>query len=307
MKPPFLSLTSEWHNDTYPDIDPRRPELSVQGKTVIISGGGTGIGRETARAFAQAGAAKVVIFGRRHAPLEETKSIIEAEIPTVQVLPVSADITNLDSMKHLAQQAGNWDILVLNSGYCSDKLPVDAIPLEEWWYTFEVSVKGGFIAVKSLLPTRNKGAKVIATQSGQLQLPASLQQGWSSYGPAKIASSKIYEILAAEVPDVLFFNFHPGVVQTDMLAKSEKSGSRGLPIDTVQLPAHFTVWLASPEATFLNGKFSWTNWDVTELKSMAKDIESTELLTVNVLGVPLTGVLNPDDTYIMPSPIAQPA
>lgn len=141
MKPPFSSsLTTEWHNDTYPQIDPERPELSAKGKTVIVSGGGTGIGRETALAFAQAGAAKVVIFGRRHAPLQETKVAIESQIESVQVLPISADITSLKAMKHLAEQVGEWDILILNSGYLSDLKTIVDSDLEDWWQAFEVGL-----------------------------------------------------------------------------------------------------------------------------------------------------------------------
>lgn len=44
MKPPFPSLTAEWHNDTYAAIDPRRPELSMKNESVIITGAGRGIG-----------------------------------------------------------------------------------------------------------------------------------------------------------------------------------------------------------------------------------------------------------------------
>lgn len=38
MEPPFPSVTSKWHNDTYPSISPSRPELSLRGKSVIITG-----------------------------------------------------------------------------------------------------------------------------------------------------------------------------------------------------------------------------------------------------------------------------
>lgn len=53
----------------------------------------------------------------------------------------------------------------------------------------------------------------------------------------------------------------------------------------VELPAHFCVWLASPEAAFLKNKFAWANWDVEELRSRAREIEETHLLTVGLDGV----------------------
>lgn len=55
----------------------------------------------------------------------------------------------------------------------------------------------------------------------------------------------------------------------------------------MELPAHFQVWLASPEADFLKGKFVWANWDVDELKAHADEIKSTKLLRVLLNGVPM--------------------
>lgn len=57
---------------------------------------------------------------------------------------------------------------------------------------------------------------------------------------------------------------------------------------TVELPGHFLVWLASPEARFLKSKFVWTNWDVRELIDRAEEIKGDDhLLRVNLNGVPM--------------------
>jgi hypothetical protein len=79
MAAPFPSPTSTWHSNTYPSLAPSRPELSAKGKTVLITGGGTGIGAETARYFAQAGATRIAILGRREQPLLDTKTSIERD------------------------------------------------------------------------------------------------------------------------------------------------------------------------------------------------------------------------------------
>ena len=57
-------------------------------------------------------------------------------------------------------------------------------------------------------------------------------------------------------------------------------------IELVSLPASFNVWLASPEARFLKGKFLWANWDVDELKAKAKEIEASEQLSIGLVGWP---------------------
>jgi hypothetical protein len=54
----------------------------------------------------------------------------------------------------------------------------------------------------------------------------------------------------------------------------------------VSLPASFIVWLASPEARFLKGKFVWANWDIDELRAQAKNIEETAYLSVGLVGWP---------------------
>ncbi|KAK6953565.1 hypothetical protein Daesc_005870 [Daldinia eschscholtzii] len=63
--------TGTWHNDPYATISPQRPELSAAGKTAVVTGAGSGIGRETARAFAAAGAKHVPLLGRTGVLLNE--------------------------------------------------------------------------------------------------------------------------------------------------------------------------------------------------------------------------------------------
>lgn len=56
--------------------------------------------------------------------------------------------------------------------------------------------------------------------------------------------------------------------------------------DSVSLPASFNVWLASPEARFLKGKFVWANWDVNGLKAQAKKIEESTRFNIGLVGWP---------------------
>lgn len=59
--------------------------------------------------------------------------------------------------------------------------------------------------------------------------------------------------------------------------------------DTPELPAAFAVWLSSPEADFLRGRFVFSNWDVDELKQMDKDGEferNEALFQFNLVGWP---------------------
>lgn len=133
------SLTKTWHHDTYPSINPlARPELSLKGKTVVITGGGAGIGRALSEAFADAGATRIAIFGRREGMLLETKREIENRGGDVSVSMYVVDVTDIASVRKAAEEIGMWDVLVSNAGYMPTFGPlVDSEP-EDWWRVFEV-------------------------------------------------------------------------------------------------------------------------------------------------------------------------
>ncbi|KAL8740796.1 MAG: hypothetical protein Q9184_008454 [Pyrenodesmia sp. 2 TL-2023] len=108
-----------------------------------------------------------------------------------------------------------------------------------------------------------------------------------------MAQLKLMEFLAAENPDVFVASVHPGVVVTPMTqalmdhGDGTKEAAGRFHVDDVKLPAHFLLWMTSPEARFLRGRFVWANWDVDQLKARAKEIEeSPQMLTSNVLGWP---------------------
>lgn len=85
------------------------------------------------------------------------------------------------------------------------------------------------------------------------------------------------------------FTVHPGVVDTPLLRKvlegvADKELPKSAVLDKVALPAHFTVWLASPEADFLRGRYIWVNWDVEELIARKQEIEADASLFTIILG-----------------------
>jgi NADP-dependent 3-hydroxy acid dehydrogenase YdfG len=138
MKPPYPAPINEWHNDTYPAINPRRPELSQAGKSIVITGAGSGIGREIAHAFAQAGAHSIHILGRTKQPLEETKALVEAQYQNSNIVVHVADILDSTALGKAAQRIGEWDVLVANAGYIPKPALIEASDPDEWWKTFEV-------------------------------------------------------------------------------------------------------------------------------------------------------------------------
>ncbi|KAF2649456.1 NAD(P)-binding protein [Lophiostoma macrostomum CBS 122681] len=282
MKPPFPSLTPTWHNDTYPSIDPRSAENSQAGKTIIVTGAGSGIGRETAIAFAIAGAKHVILVGRTESTLLETESQLPSNgcKSTVCV----ASVSDAEQMKKVVEVAGTWDVFVLNAGHLPRPTSIVEADIDDWWASYETNVKALLLTAKLFLPTANpSSASLLGVNAGGIILPPSNVVGLSAYMTSKIAQAKLMEWLAVENPNLFTCSIQPGVVDTKML---RDSGLSGLPLDSVQLPAHFLVWLAQPKARFLNGRFVWANWDVDELCEIGDEIEGSEITRITASGWP---------------------
>ncbi|KAF2118329.1 hypothetical protein BDV96DRAFT_569677 [Lophiotrema nucula] len=284
MKPPFPSVTPTWHNDTYPSIDPTKPTNSQAGKTVIITGAGSGIGRETAIAFAEAGAKHIVLVGRTQKTLLETQQLLPSGKCTSAVC--AASVADAEQMKAVVDAAGTWDVFVLNAGHIAKPTSISEASMSDWWASYETNIKAILIAAQLFLPTANPaGASMLAVTAGGVVLEPAMVPGLSAYMTSKTAQIKLIEWLTVENPNLFACSVQPGVIDTKML---RDSGLSGLPYDTEKLPAHFLVWLAQPKTKFLNGRFVWANWDVDELCEQADEIAGSSITHINALGWPYT-------------------
>ncbi|KAH0490037.1 hypothetical protein TgHK011_001522 [Trichoderma gracile] len=285
MQPPFPSATANWRNNTYAAISPERPELSASGKTVVITGAGSGIGRETASAFATAGATRIALLGRTEASLKQTAAVLPS---TVSASVHVVDVASEESLAQAAAAIGTWDVLILAAGHVAAPSSIATSNFAEFWQSFETNTKGTYASLHAFLPTANSAhAAVLAVTTGTTALPATMVPGLSAYMSSKIAQTKLIEFLAAEHSNLFAATVHPGMVETAIFTKSGAK-AESLPVDKVQLPAHFMVWLASPEAAFLNGRLVWANWDVDELKAKADAIKQSQLYTAGINGWPFT-------------------
>lgn len=103
---------------------------------------------------------------------------------------------------------------------------------------------------------------------------------------SKLAVTKFIQAVGVENPDVHVVLIHPGVIETQMYHKAEMEA---IPPDTIQLAAHFTLWVTSEQARFARGRFLWCNWDVEELMAAKDKIAAREdLFRVNIGGWPYT-------------------
>ncbi|KAL7958507.1 hypothetical protein V8C34DRAFT_304727 [Trichoderma compactum] len=266
MAAPWPSPTKTWHDDKYPAIDPTRPELTLAGKTAVITGGGSGIGGAIAQSFAKAGISRLALLGRRLEVLQDNKSRIAAINPQTEVLLIQGDIVNGDQVQKAFETVkstfGEPHILVNNAAYFDG--PVSALKddVDTWYQAFEINVKG------SLHWASSSGCKVFP--------------GMSAYLSSKMAQLRMFDAIQAERPDVFIINCHPGRVMSEMSAKIGRKRA----IDTLELSGDFGVWAVSDEAEFLKGRMVWVNWDVDELKAKKGEIINNDLLTVGIGGWP---------------------
>ncbi|PYI14155.1 NAD(P)-binding protein [Aspergillus japonicus CBS 114.51] len=284
---PFPSPTAAWHDKAYPEISPSRPELSAHGKNILITGGGTGIGAETAHRFAQAGAARIALLGRREQPLLDTKISIQRDFPGVEVFTAPTNITRQSEVDAAFSQflgpEGRIHVLVSNAGMIGPMVPVANAPGDQALDAIQQNLHGAWWVAQAFLRCAAPDAAVIETSSSAAHV--NFGPGLAPYSVAKMAVFRLWDAVGFENPGLRVYHVQPGVVDTAM--NREAGGIEALGFeDHVDLPASFYVWLASPEADFLKGKYLWANWDVSELKRNAEKIQSTPRLSIQLGGWP---------------------
>ncbi|KAH6861096.1 hypothetical protein BKA58DRAFT_443861 [Alternaria rosae] len=288
MQPPFPSPTSTWHNESYAAIDPSNANLSQAGKTVIITGAGSGIGRATALAFAKAGAARLILIGRTESTLRESEKLLAGSKAECVVFSVSS--TDETAMHDVAKQVGAWDVLVLAAAHISSPSTIVKSSLQDWWADYETNVKAIVIASQAFIPSAKAGAALYTLAAGAAALPPAYTPGLSGYLTSKVAQTKIVEFLAAENPDLFACAVHPGMVDTGIFRGSGADPSH-LPMDSAELSANFLVWLSQPKTKFLNGKMVWANWDAEELEARADEIKDSSMMTIGCGGWPYSSAV----------------
>lgn len=221
----FPSATRTWHSSPYPAISPTRPELSAKGKSVIITGGATGIGLSISLSFALAGASKIAIIGRREKVLQEAATSIRVLVgDRTAVFTFSADIAEKEaveaSFSKITKAFGDepLQILVNNAGYYSGVRPYGTETSEEWQNATDVNIKGVYNVTSAFIARANPDATLINISSAIAHIDPFF--GFSAYAATKMAGARLMECILHEKPDLHVVNVHPGqVVETDMARK----------------------------------------------------------------------------------------
>jgi ketoreductase len=238
---------------------------------VLVTGGGRGIGRAIAVAFAEPGNT-VAVAARTRPQLDDAARAIRQRGAGAVVIPL--DITDQSAVARafaeLGQQVAGLDVLVNNAGIGGGD-PVDKTDPAVWRKVVDTNVWGTFLVTRSALPMLKDGGRVINMSSmlGRFGVP-----GYTAYCASKHAVIGFTRALALELANraITVNAICPGWVETEMAAQGMESGaaamgitfedfrSRALarvPIGRIIQPeeiAGLVTFLASPAASAITGQ-----------------------------------------------------
>lgn len=231
-------------------------------KTVLVTGGNSGIGLAAAQAFAAEGA-RVVITGRDAATLESARATLGTGAISIRNEAGSVDGAR-DLARQLTEAGVRLDAVFLNAG-AARFAALEDVQESLWDEVFNVNVKGPYFQVQALTPLLNKGASIVI--NGSINARIGMPQS-SVYAASKAAVISLAKTLSAELlPRGARVNVvSPGPVSTPLY------GKLGLDAETLnataaqilsQIPlgrfgepaevASTVLHLAAPESAFIVG------------------------------------------------------
>ncbi len=236
--------------------------MTLAGRRVLITGGGSGCGADLARGFAAAGA-QVVITGRR-------ADVLQAVAEPLGARAIAADVTREEEVKRIFAEAGPCDIVIANAG-AADSAPFGRTTLEQWNALLAVNLTGVFLTFREGLAQLPGWGRLIAVAS-----TAGLK-GYARVAPYAAAKHGVVGMvrsLALEIArkPVTVNALCPGFLDTPMTDRSvsviaEKTGrspevARAAleamnPQNRLIQPAEVTaaaLWLCGPGSEGINGQ-----------------------------------------------------
>jgi 3-hydroxybutyrate dehydrogenase len=247
--------------------------MKLKDKIAIVTGGGRGIGKAIALAFAREGA-DVVVTARTESEIEKVAEDIKAL--GCKGVPMVADLGKKESLQafvdRISARFSKLDILVNNAGVGSGQSPrlVSEYDDDFWEQTLSLNLTAPYLLTKAFLPKMiaQKWGRIINISSvaGKIGFPFGAAYSASKHGLIGLTRTVALEVAAQ---GVTVNAICPGPIRTSMLERRIRfnSGNEGIPIEEVeksfnsiqrllepQEVAAIAVYLASDEAKSMTGQ-----------------------------------------------------
>ena len=248
-----------------PDYEPPHYHGSgkLKGRTAIITGGDSGIGRSVALLYAREGADVAIVYLEEHEDAEETKALVEGE--GKRCLLISGDIGDKSvcerAVKETLDAYGRIDILVNNAAvqFVLDSL-MEITP-ESLEQTFRTNVFGMFFMTQAVLPHLKEGNSIINTTSITAYKGNPQLIDYSATKGAIVAFTRALSQSLAE-KNIRVNAVAPGPIWTPLIpatfpADQVKEFGQSTPLGRAGQPEEVApcyVWLASDEASYITGQ-----------------------------------------------------
>ena len=233
---------------------------SVEGRSVVVTGGSKGIGKGIARCFARAGA-KVMIVARH---------LDQAQVAAKEIgrgaSACAGDVTKLADMEAMAKTAaerhGGIDVLCANAGVFPQARIEDMSP-EQWDEVVDCNLKGSFLSVKACVPFLKKSDQPRIVLTSSITGPVTGFPGWTHYGASKSGQLGFMRTACIELAryGITVNAVMPGNIVTEGL---EGLGADYLETMAASIPlkrlgsvddiGHAAVYFASREAGYVTGQ-----------------------------------------------------
>ncbi len=235
------------------------PDNFLQGKTILITGAGAGIGRACVKAYASYGAT-VIAHSRSQEKLEKLYDEMEQDYPgQVIIHPLDFARATPDDFTLLGQSVAEQfeclDGLVHNAGALGARTPLEFYPEKDWSEVMQVNVNAVFLLTRAVLPylKLSTDARVIFTSSS---VGRSGRGYWGAYSVSKFAIEGMMQVLADELEKtstIRVNSLNPGGTRTSMRREAYPAEDpESQPTPESIMPVY--LYLMSEEAVSLHGE-----------------------------------------------------